>query len=301
MSQFHDIIKSTESRLAKAGVYCGHGYDSHHDEAVALVLAAAGLPMDTGQDVLNTSYPRPADLRLTDFVQQRIEGRKPVAYIIGQAWLGHLSFHCDERALVPRSPLMGLVYERFSPWWVGGVPERIVDVCCGGGSLGILAATEFPGAEVLCLDIDEKALALAEENIARHGLQGQISTVRADLLGPLSPDSVDIILANPPYVDAQDMADLPAEYSWEPRLALEAGDDGLDLVHRLLVQAASRLRESGYLFLEVGNSWPAMERAFPRFEFLWLEPEWGGHGITALSHFDLITLLDSGGYNLARS
>jgi ribosomal protein L3 glutamine methyltransferase len=238
---------------------------------------------------------------LSDFVEQRVVQRKPVAYIIGRGWLGHLAFVSDTRALVPRSPLMEFVYDGFSPWWAGDAPGAIVDVCCGGGSLGILAASVFPDAQVVCLDIDPGASAQARENIALHGLAGRVTTLRGDLLQPLAPLSADIILANPPYVDAEDMAALPPEYLWEPTLALAAGFDGLDLVHQLLRQAARVLKSDGCLFLEVGNSWPALEQAYPEFEFLWLEPACGGHGITALSASDLNTLLGGDGYNPGRS
>lgn len=286
---FKTVLLAAEQALIDANIYCGHGYDSPHDEAVALVLAAAQLPSTTGKEVLDMPWPPGAQERLTLFLEQRTGQRLPTAYIIGEAWLGPLMFKTDTRALIPRSPIMGLIGNVFEPWWQGGAPSHVVDVCCGGGSLGLLAAWTFPDARVSLLDIDPAALALAEENRQLHQLDN-VSLQLGDLLAPVQGQKADIILANPPYVDAGDMASLPAEYHHEPRLALAAGDDGLDLVHRLLVQAADILTADGLLVLEVGNSWPALEQAYPDQVFIWLNPEVGGHGLCVLYGSDLIAM-----------
>jgi len=292
VTTFRKLLIDTEEQLSKAHLFFGHGYDSAHDEAVALVLAAAELPVDTGAEILDQPVSATALATLARFVARRTQGKEPVAYIIGQAWLGPLMFKADARALVPRSPIMSLLMAGLSPWWSAEIaPAVIVDLCAGGGSLGLLAAEVFSASTVYLLDIDPDALALATDNIALHGAQDRVEVVRADLLSPLKPNSVDVILANPPYVDQADMDSLPAEYLHEPRHALAAGFDGLDLVHRIIAEAALILRDPGLLILEVGNSWPALEAAYPDFPFFWLELAEGGHGVTLLSHGDLQRLL----------
>jgi ribosomal protein L3 glutamine methyltransferase len=285
LATFRDILISTEKQLIEAEVFCGHGYESEHDEAVALVLAAASLsPLETGTEVLDEVYPADAEPVLVSYLSARCEKRLPVAYITGEAWLGPLCFKSDRRALVPRSPVAELVLNALQPWYEGTSPSVIVDVCCGGGSLGMLAKWVFPGAQVLLSDIDADAVELARENAALHEVD---AVVRADLLAWCADDSVDVILANPPYVDAEDMSDLPPEYLHEPGLALRGGEDGLDLVRVMLVDAARILRAGGILILEVGNSVEALEGLSPLLPPLWVELEQGGHGVAVFMAQDL--------------
>ena len=286
MAIFREILTTTQSRLEAGNLHFGHGYFDAHDEAVALVLAAEGLDPTTGPEILDVVMSDAGEKKLQLFLQQRIHDRLPTAYIIGYAALGELTFWCDSRALVPRSPLMSVIHEGYSPWFNQATPLRIADVCCGGGSLGLLAAYHSPESHVLLLDIDADALALAGTNRRDQGM-GNTLCVQADLFEALAPNSVDIILANPPYVDAEDMANLPQEYHHEPRLALAAGDDGLDLVHRLLRQASLVLSPHGMLFLEVGNSAPALASSYPALTFIWLELPSGGHGVCAISANEL--------------
>lgn len=285
MTTFRDILISTQDQLVEAGVFCGHGYESEHDEAVALVLAAASLsPLETGTEILDEPYPYEAEKILSEFVGKRCLKRLPVAYIIGEAWLGPLCFKSDSRALVPRSPVAELVLNQLQPWYQGASPQVIVDVCCGGGSLGMLAKWVFPHSQVLLSDIDADAVSLAQENALSHNVD---VVVRADLLTWCADDSVDVILANPPYVDADDMQGLPAEYLHEPGLALAGGNDGLDLVRVMLVDAARILRLDGMLVLEVGNSVDALEELSPLLPPLWVELEQGGHGVAVFMARDL--------------
>ena len=207
-----------------------------------------------------------------------------MAYITGEAWLGHLCFKSDERALVPRSPVAEVVLNAFEPWYQGPDPQVIVDVCCGGGSLGMLAKSMFPTAQVLLSDLDHAALSLASENSQIHAIDG---IVRGDLLSWCQALCVDIIIANPPYVDARDMQGLPAEYHHEPGLALSGGDDGLDLVRVLLLDAARILRPTGLLILEVGNSFEALEELSEQLHPIWIELEQGGHGVAVFMAQDL--------------
>ena len=285
MMTFREILIDTEAELLNADVFFGHGYESAHDEAVALVLAAADLSlMDTSSAILDTDYPSTASLKLRSFLNARCEERLPVAYITGEAWLGHLCFKSDERALVPRSPVAEVVLNAFEPWYQGPDPQVIVDVCCGGGSLGMLAKSMFPTAQVLLSDLDHAALSLASENSQFHAVDG---IVRGDLLSWCQALCVDIIIANPPYVDARDMQGLPAEYRHEPGLALSGGDDGLDLVRVLLRDAARILRPTGLLILEVGNSFEALDELSEQLHPIWVELEQGGHGVAVFMAQDL--------------
>jgi len=286
LATFREILTSTESRLESSELHFGHGYFDAHDEAVALVLAAEGLDPLTGSEILDSDMSQAGQIKLQAFLQERIHNRLPTAYIIGYAALGELTFRCDSRALVPRSPLMSVIHDGYSPWFSQKAPKRIVDVCCGGGSLGLLAAYYAPESEVLMLDIDAEALALAESNRRDLGLPNTLC-VQTNLLQTLAPGSVDIILANPPYVDAEDMNNLPQEYRHEPSIALAAGDDGLDLVHDLLRQAAMALSDHGMLFLEVGNSAPALTSSYPDIAFIWLDLASGGHGVCGVSASEL--------------
>ena len=285
MMTFREILIDTEAELLNADVFFGHGYESAHDEAVALVLAAADLSlMDTSAAILDTDYPSTASLKLRSFLNARCEERLPVAYITGEAWLGHLCFKSDERALVPRSPVAEVVLNAFEPWYQGPDPQVIVDVCCGGGSLGMLTKSMFPTAQVLLSDLDHAALSLASENSQFHAVDG---IVRGDLLSWCQALCVDIIIANPPYVDARDMQGLPAEYHHEPGLALSGGDDGLDLVRVLLRDAARILRPTGLLILEVGNSFEALDELSEQLHPIWVELEQGGHGVAVFMAQDL--------------
>ncbi|MDB2377469.1 50S ribosomal protein L3 N(5)-glutamine methyltransferase [Luminiphilus sp.] len=285
MATFRDMLIDTEDALISAGVFFGHGYESAHDEAVALVLTAADRsPTDTGTEILEVEYPEQARQRLDEFVSKRCVTRLPLAYITQVAWLGPLCFKSDARALVPRSPVASLIMSGFAPWYSGPYPAVIVDVCCGGGSLGMLAKTVFPDALVVLSDLDRDALSLAQENREDHPVDG---IVRADLLSWCADRSVDIILANPPYVDAEHMQDLPPEYLHEPGLALDGGDDGLDLVSLLLWDAARILKPKGLLVLEVGYSVEALENLSEDLVPLWVELEHGGEGVAIFMAQDL--------------
>lgn len=285
MTTFREILIDAETELLNADLFFGHGYESAHDEAVALLLAAADRSqIDTNAAILDTDYPTSAIPKLRSFLNARCEERLPVAYITGEAWLGHLCFKSDARALVPRSPVAELVSTAFAPWYQGPAPQVIIDVCCGGGSLGMLAKSMFPYAQVLLSDLDSAALSLASENSQIHSVDG---IVRGDLLSWCKACCVDIVLANPPYVDARDMQGLPAEYRHEPESALEGGDDGLDLVRVLLTDVAHILRPTGLLILEVGNSFRALDDLSDRLHPIWVELEQGGQGVAVFMAGDL--------------
>lgn len=278
-----------EARLEESGVYFGHGTDNPWDEAVQMVLAVVGLPLDADDGVL----PHPVDdgqlERLRVLLQRRIVDREPLPYILGRAWFAGVEFRCDSRALVPRSPLAELILDDYRPWYAGPSPRRLLDLCCGGGCIGLAAAWHNPELQADLLDLDPDALDLAAENLSQLGLQTRCRLLRSDLFEAVGGLRYDLILSNPPYVDAGDLAAMPAEYRREPEQALAAGPDGLDLVRRILARAEDHLEPHGLLVVEVGNSWPALERAYPDVPFTWLEFENGGHGVFALSASELET------------
>ena len=288
MQTFRTKLSQVETALQKADVYCGHGYESVSDEAVALVLGAAGLSPEQPMSLLEQPFPGDAESHLAALLHKRCRQRLPVAYCLQEAYLAGLRFIADPRALIPRSPVAHIVAERLAPWWPEDrEPGLIADVCCGGGSLGLIAAEAFPKAMVLLSDLDEQALFLASENIALHGRAERVYAVRADLLSALGSGSADVVLANPPYVSYAEMAELPPEYNAEPRLALEADAEGTELAARLLREGARVLAPDGLMLLEVGETWVALEDRLPKAPFLWLELPQGGSGVAVISAQEL--------------
>jgi ribosomal protein L3 glutamine methyltransferase len=249
------LIAKTEKRFKAARLHYGHGTDNARDEAVFLVLRALRLPFTS--DLSRDTSVRSA-ARIEALVEKRIRERIPVAYLLREAWLDGERFHVDQRVIVPRSHIAFLL--KGLP-----APGSVLDLCTGSGCLAVLAARAFPRARVTASDISSGALAVARRNLAGRT---RIRLVQSDLFAKLS-GPFDLILTNPPYVPAASMKRLPAEYRWEPGLALGAGRDGLDLVRRILAQARARLSENGILLCEVGEARRALEKAYPRLPFAW--------------------------------
>ncbi|UZD67521.1 50S ribosomal protein L3 N(5)-glutamine methyltransferase [Marinobacter sp. AN1] len=283
-----DYLRYAASRFSEAGLYYGHGTDNLWDEAVLLVMRSLHLPLENNNLFLEARLTRDERQLILERIERRINERRPVAYLIGEAWFMGLPFHVDERVLVPRSPISELLEARLQPWLADHPVERILDLCTGSGCIGIAAATVFPEAEVELSDISEDALAVAESNIELHELADRVLTVRSDVFDQVT-GRYDVIVSNPPYVDAEDMADMPAEYHHEPRLGLEAGDDGLSIAHRILADAAEHLNPGGLLVVEVGNSWHALDAAYPQLPFTWLDFENGGDGVFLLTREQLVS------------
>lgn len=282
-----DLLRWSVSRMNESEIYFGHGTDNSWDEARLLVTHALSLPWQLDNSWLSARVTRAEREAVLALVTERIQSRTPAPYLIGEAWFCGLPFVVDERVLIPRSPIGQMIEQGFAPWWQGaGTPGRILDLCTGSGCIGIACARQFEDATVELLDISAEALEVAEENIQRHELEDRVVALQSDLFSA-ADGRYDLIVSNPPYVDAYDMATLPQEYHHEPELALAAGDDGLDLVRRMFAVARDYLTDDGLLVVEVGNSWPALVEAYPQLPFEWPEFERGGHGVLVLQARDL--------------
>ena len=285
-----DMVRWSVSRMSEAGLYYGHGSDNPADDALMLVAHALNLPWAMAEQWRSARLTRLEREAVVSLVEVRVEQRMPVPYITGVSWYCGRPYLVDERVLIPRSPIAELIENRFAPWWAEGrEPERILDLCTGSGCIGIACAHEFEGAQVELLDISFDALEVAEENISDHEVGDRVVALQSDLFSAAS-GRYDIIVSNPPYVDADDMACLPEEYHHEPELALAAGEDGLDLVRIMLAQAHDYLTDDGILVLEVGNSYPALMDAYPQLPFIWPVFARGGHGVCVLHARDLDAL-----------
>lgn len=273
--------------MQAADIYFGHGTDNAYSEAQLLLGHVTQLDFSQLAQFQSARLQDSEWQHFTKLVQQRIDERKPAAYLIGQAWFAGLPFVVDERVLVPRSPIAELIEQRFSPW-LTDEPTRILDLCTGSGCIAIACAYAFEEAEVDALDLSLDALAVAEQNIAMHDLEHRVIPIQSNLYDAIPKQRYDLIVTNPPYVDAEDMADLPDEFHHEPELGLAAGDDGLDLVRTILREAPDHLTENGWLVCEVGNSMVALAEEFPEVPFEWVRFEHGGDGVFVLSYQDLI-------------
>ncbi|WP_304640520.1 50S ribosomal protein L3 N(5)-glutamine methyltransferase [Pseudomonas sp.] len=282
LSTIRDLIRWGVSRFHEAGLYFGHGTDNAWDESRLLVLHALFLPWETPGDYLDCRVTESEREGVIDLLQQRIDRRIPAAYLTGHARFAGLDFVVDERVLVPRSPIAELIAKRFEPW-LECDPERVLDLCTGSGCIGIACAQVFPESEVVLADLSMDALAVAEQNIELHQLHDRVETRWSDGFDGMPGERFDLIVSNPPYVDAEDMADLPEEFQHEPEMGLACGADGLDLVRRILQEAADYLTDNGVLVVEVGNSMVHVIAEWPEVDFEWVEFRHGGHGVFVLS------------------
>lgn len=262
----------------------GHGTTNAADEAAWLVLWKLGLPLDTdvSDEVHNLELPATQVASVQAFIEHRIASRKPAAYLTHEAWLQGVSFYIDERAIVPRSLIAEVLAEGNIDPWVDPNTTRVLDLCTGNGSLGILAALAFPDITVQGLDLSKDALAVAQINIERHGLEGRMTLAESD--GLAKADGVfDLILCNPPYVNAQSMSELPAEFKAEPALALAGGNDGMDFIRQMLRDAPAHMREHAVLVLEIGHERDHFEAAFPNLDVVWLSTSAGDDQVLLLT------------------
>lgn len=283
LQTIRDFIRWAVSRFNEAGLYYGHGTESAWDEAIALILHTLHLPHDIDPSVLDgrlTAKEREAVYKL---IQKRIHERIPVPYLTHQAWFADLPFYVDERVLVPRSPIAELIENQFQPWVEPDQIHSILDLCTGSGCIAIACAKAFPDATVDASDVSPDAIAVAKMNILRHQAEDQVHIHQSDLFNSLPKKKYDLIVSNPPYVDAEDMAGLPDEYKHEPTLGLAAGKDGLDFALTILKNAENYLNPHGVLIVEVGNSEHALADKFPEIPFTWFEFQRGGGGVFMLT------------------
>lgn len=285
-----DLARKAEQQLLDAGVAFGHGTDNAWDEAAWITLWALGLPLDT--DIEDEAAHPPisaADAaKVEQGVWQRIAQRKPFAYIAREAWLQGVPFYVDERVIIPRSLIAEPLASGSIDVFLSADTQRVLDLCTGNGSLAVLAALAWPDVQVDAADISPDALAVARINVEKHGLQNRIRLIQSDGLAACDGGPYDLIVCNPPYVNAASMADLPAEYRAEPALALAGGSDGMDFVRPLLAQAAQYLAEGGVLVLEIGNERRHFEAAFPHLNPVWLDTSAGDEQVLLLTRDALL-------------
>ena len=282
-----DCVRWAQTCFEQAGIHFGHGTDNAWDEALHLIFGTLKLDWGSDPSVLDCRVSGVEKSAVIGNVERRVEERIPVPYLTGRAWFAGLEFKIDRRAIIPRSPIAELIESEFSPWYVGTELHRVLDLCCGGGCIGLAIATWMPDTRVDLVDIDEQALALAAENRDLLGLEQRVELISSDLFAQLSGRQYDLIVSNPPYVDAEDLQSMPPEYTFEPDLALGSGSEGLDSIRSILRDAVHYLAPRGLLVAEVGNSWQALEAAFPGLPFTWLDLERGGHGVFVLTAREL--------------
>jgi len=283
-----DYLRFAVSRFNQAQLFFGHGSSDAYDEAAYLILHTLHLPLDRLEPFLDAQLTDGERTEVLGIIQQRVEKRIPAAYLTHQAMLGDFSFYVDERVIVPRSFISELLLEQLSPWIAE--PEEInsvLDLCTGSGCLAILAANAFPYASVDAADLSPAALAVAERNVADYKLQDRVSLIESDLFAKLGGKQYDLIISNPPYVDAGSVAALPQEYLHEPKLALGSGHDGLDATRIILKNAAQHLTENGVLIVEIGHNRDVLEAAYPDLPFTWLDVSAGDEFVFMLHRNDL--------------
>lgn len=278
------------AKLATAGVFCGHGTDEVWDEAAHLVLHALGLPADATHDMLPDGLSQQQRNKVESLLRRRIEERLPLPYLTHEAWFMQFPFYVDQRVLVPRSPFASWIESGFAPWVKAPTAvQRILDIGTGSGSLAICCAMVFPNAAVDAVDISTDALEVAKRNVAHYQLQQRVHLLQSDCFATLQPQAqYDFIISNPPYVDADYLAELPDEYQHEPRCALHAEQAGLAICQQIMSEAAAYLRDDGCLFVEVGYNHAALQTLYPDLPLLWLECEQGGEGIFMLTKRQLV-------------
>lgn len=294
-SQLHtirDLLRFAVSQFNKAGLHFGHGSATAYDEAAYLILKTLYLPLDQLEPFLDAHLTDNECKQVLEMIKCRVKDRIPAAYLTHEAWLGDYSFYVDESVIIPRSFIAELLHTQLAPWITE--PDHItaaLDLCTGSGCLAILMAHAFENAHIDAADISAQALAVAHKNVQDYGLEGRIDLIESDLFSALQGKQYDLIISNPPYVNAESMAQLPGEYRHEPQNALASGDDGLDATRQILQQAARHLTGDGILVVEIGHNRAALEQAYPELPFTWLETSGGDEFVFLLQREQLATAL----------
>jgi ribosomal protein L3 glutamine methyltransferase len=283
-----DCLRFAVSRFNEAELFFGHGSENAYDEAAYLILHTLNLPLDRMDPFLDARLTQSEIYDVLDIIERRTEQRIPAAYLTNQAWLGDLSFYVDERVIVPRSFIAELLHEQLFPWLEN--PDEVhtvLDMCTGSGCLAILAAHAFPNSHVDAVDLSVDALDVAQYNVSDYGLEDRITLIESDLFAKLKGKKYNLIISNPPYVDAPSVAALPQEFKYEPILALGSGTDGLNATRAILEHSAEHLTDNGLLIVEIGHNRDALEAAFPDLPFTWLDVSAGDEFVFLLHRNDL--------------
>lgn len=284
-----DWMRFSVSAFTENNLSFGHGSASAYDEAAYLILHTLHLPLDTLEPFLDARLTSREKQVLSELLKQRVEKKIPAAYLTHEAWLGSLRFYVDERVIVPRSFIAELLHESLFPWVESTENvHSVLDMCTGSGCLAILAAHIFPNATVDAVDLSSDALAVAHRNVKDYKLNDRVHLIESNLFAKLGDKKFDIIISNPPYVDAESVTALPAEYLHEPKLALGSGKDGLDATREILKEAASHLNPGGILVVEIGHNRDVLEAAYPKLQFNWLNVSAGEEFVFLLHREDLI-------------
>jgi len=292
LSTVRDWIRYAVSQFEASDIFYGHGADNSYDEAVWLIMSGLHLPMETLDNFLDAAITTAERKHLAYLIEQRVTKHIPTAYLVREAWLHDYKFYVDERVIVPRSFIAELLLDDSLNAWIE-YPEMIenaADICTGSGCLGILLAHAFPSAAVDVIDISPDAIAVSNINIANYGLEKQVTAIQSDMFSALVGKTYDVIISNPPYVDAPSMATLPTEYRNEPQLALGSGDAGLDHTHTILREAANYLSDDGVLIVEIGHNRDALLEAYPDVSFIWLDTSGGDQFVFLLTKAQLLAI-----------
>ena len=287
LATIQDMMRWAYSYFNASDLYYGHGYDNAWDEAQQLVLVALYLPADVPEAMYQSRLTLVEKERVIHLIETRLGTRQPVAYLTNSAWFCGSEFYVDERTIVPRSPIGELIMQKFAGL-IDHEPKRILDMCTGSGCIAIACAQQFLEAEVDAVDLSLDALDVAQINIERHGLAERVFPISSDLFNDIPQDKYDLIVTNPPYVDEEDLDDMPQEFHFEPEMSLGSGADGLDITKRILAQAADYLTDNGVLVCEVGNSMVHLIEQFPTVPFNWIEFKNGGLGVFSLTRVQLV-------------
>ncbi len=282
-----DFLRWSVSRFNEADLYYGHGTNNAWDEAQSLTLFALHLPNNLDATVMQSRLTKTEKMAVVNLILRRIDERIPAAYLTNVAYFCHLPFYVDERVLVPRSPIAELINNGFEGL-IAKQPQRILDLCTGSGCIAIASAYAFEDAEIDAVDLSDDALEITQLNIYNHELADRVRAIKSDVFSGVKNEKYDLIVTNPPYVDAEDMADMPDEFHHEPEMGLACGNDGLDIVRVILAEASQHLTDNGVLICEVGNSMIHVEQLYPEVEFTWIEFEHGGLGIFQINKQQLI-------------
>lgn len=283
-----DFISQAEKLFDQNYLFFGHGTDNAWDEAAWICMHVLAMSYDEIVNNLNKKLSNHEIESLVDIANKRIKTKKPLAYLLKEAWFCNEKYYVDENVIVPRSPIAELINNRFKPW-LKNEPKRILDLCTGSACIAIACSKVFNNSIVDAVDISDKALDVAKKNLELHNVAERVNLIKSDLFKNIGAGiKYDLIVSNPPYVPTDELEEVPKEYTYEPRIALESGKDGLECVRKILFNSGKYMNENGILIVELGYNWPALQNAYPEVPFSWLDFEHGGEGIFCLEYNDLI-------------